>query len=581
MKKFLVIICCLLNSIVLFADDYKAIELKVLYVGIDPSLGIPDYDIISSGNIGKEFYEEDVSLRMDDFKRMLSDYFASVECIDARNYKSSMSDKYDVTVFDAKVSLPYDFSRPAVLIAQNAPLIGESVGLKTDWYCLCLREFALNVKKEHPIFQGPVQVMLTMEKVRNSETIYNYVNGNGIPLEIPMWRVEQNRYEQYRIGMVSHGDGFEDSPDAEFISGGRSLKSIDAVAIGRHGNYLMWGFAASPRYMTDEAKRVFVNAICYINKFSGKTPIARKFEKGVTTKKQIHDNLYVLSKKAYRTYVKRMMNMGKTCLTRDNFIKEYLHPDLYAKFNGSIKSCRKFLKENMDFFYGKNYSFVVDDDVKKLAVNNESVSLLATCISNWKRGYDVELSKRILERYTLENFQTVDGWEKWFAENKSKLFFSEACGYKFIVNDYEKSQFFRVNERENTSAALSQNEPVKFQIKLVNRVSRKGEIQIVGEIMEGFHIYAINQGNIPFIATKIEFILPEGINLVGELKDSSSLPMKGEDNIAVYEDRVVFKQNYEGHAFSLNSKGICRITYQCCNNDICMPPVTKDYEFYF
>lgn len=36
--------------------------------------------------------------------------------------------------------------------------------------------------------------------------------------------------------------GFEDSPEAEVISSGVCAKSLDAVAIGRHGNFFHWGF---------------------------------------------------------------------------------------------------------------------------------------------------------------------------------------------------------------------------------------------------------------------------------------------------------------------------------------------------
>lgn len=75
--------------------------------------------------------------------------------------------------------------------------------------------------------------------------------------------------------MVSRPGGFEDSPEAEIISGGVSAKTWDAVAIGRHGNFLHWGFAALSDDMTDEARDVFANAVVYIAGFAGQTPVAR------------------------------------------------------------------------------------------------------------------------------------------------------------------------------------------------------------------------------------------------------------------------------------------------------------------
>ncbi len=94
-----------------------------------------------------------------------------------------------------------------------------------------------------------------------------------------MWRVQTEGYQdgsRQLIGLVSDFNGFLDSPDTEVLSSGVNTKGPSSVAIGRHGNFLQWGFAASPTWMTDEAKLVFVNAIHYIAKFDGQAPVARK-----------------------------------------------------------------------------------------------------------------------------------------------------------------------------------------------------------------------------------------------------------------------------------------------------------------
>src|SRR2546423_3239986 len=48
---------------------------------------------------------------------------------------------------------------------------------------------------------------------------------------------------------------------------GLSMKGPHSVAIGRHGNYLQWGFSASPKDMTDAGRACFVNCVTYIKKF--------------------------------------------------------------------------------------------------------------------------------------------------------------------------------------------------------------------------------------------------------------------------------------------------------------------------
>lgn len=91
--------------------------------------------------------------------------------------------------------------------------------------------------------------------------------------------------------MISKSAGFLDSPDVEFISGGVSAKGLEEVAIGRHGNFLHWGFSASPEEMTEEAKSVFANAIVYISQFAGQTPIARKFNPFIVTGEHLKQSI--------------------------------------------------------------------------------------------------------------------------------------------------------------------------------------------------------------------------------------------------------------------------------------------------
>src|SRR5690606_14827838 len=135
-------------------------------------------------------------------------------------------------------------------IGELGETLGRSIGLKTDWYCLCLDAHALNFNEEHPIFKGPFPVKMTIVERETPEDAfhYKYYAEGEIPKTIPMWRVQTKEYktdEGFRVGMVSRPWGFEDSPDAEYISSGVCAKTLDAVAIGRHGNFLHWGFAAS------------------------------------------------------------------------------------------------------------------------------------------------------------------------------------------------------------------------------------------------------------------------------------------------------------------------------------------------
>ena len=59
------------------------------------------------------------------------------------------------------------------------------------------------------------------------------------------------------------------------------------VALGRHGNYFLWGFAAPPSEMTPEGRNCFLNAVHYIKQFDGQKPVVRKTEQGTITRRQV------------------------------------------------------------------------------------------------------------------------------------------------------------------------------------------------------------------------------------------------------------------------------------------------------
>ena len=47
-------------------------------------------------------------------------------------------------------------------------------------------------------------------------------------------------------------------------------KENGSIAVGRHGNFLQWGFSASPSDMTAAGRNLFLNCIHYMAKLEGK-----------------------------------------------------------------------------------------------------------------------------------------------------------------------------------------------------------------------------------------------------------------------------------------------------------------------
>lgn len=473
--------------------------LKILFVGYDPAKPLPEFSRAYPGMMSKEGFIAEYSVRMPAFKKLLSDYFADVKTKDCRDWRPADSDPYDVTIFDFKTTpieearqekdangqtkyiaakfFPDNFSKPVVFIASTADEMGRGIGLKLDWLCLCLDADAHHINTQHAIFKGPLEkVTPTMQTKKTPDGIYHYTTGAAVPKEIPMWRVQTLGYtdgKDVRIGMVSRGNRFAESPDAEIISSGVCQKDVGAVALGRHGNFFLWGFSASPAQMTDEAKKVFVNVVAYIKQFDGKRPIARKYNDRMATTDDVRETISHASKETYDEYVQEITEFndqnakekkridekkasGVQLTSSEEISLQYLgRPQkipsweeflkqtmgkLAPKFGTDAVAFQKYLTDNFAYLYcdpNKFFDYSIDEDVKEIGIGNHDVKLLQKCIDMLKRNEKPELALRVLKRYTAENFTTAAEWGSWFVKNKNKLFFTETDGYRFMINTYK------------------------------------------------------------------------------------------------------------------------------------------------
>lgn len=498
MKRFLTLL--LTCFIVLTAGAVKKSELRVLYVG-----GSPEMELM--GNPKKpaqSVIDKSVKERMASFAKFLNTYFTTVKVINAKDYTASMSNDYDVTIFDGTPKpikpqiierdasgrvmryekpgyLPMDFNRAALCIADASETIGRSVGTKMDWYCLCLQDKAHSWMKDHAIFRGPFTVNLktTMEPTPEDAKMHASWENKTLPEKLEMWDVMGDTYKKhpdYRIGMVARPFGFSDSPDVEYISSGICAKTIDAVAIGRHANFFHWGFAASPRYLTPQARAVLANAIVYIAQFNGQHPIARKLDENILTRDAIRrEDLYIHTRKGYddretdnakfyahldsvAASARAKIAKGKKLTAEEEmfkdfddsrkeppmdieaYFKRYSSPELVHILGTDDEAWADYYRRNMPWFHPdaeKSYHEDIDEDVRSLGIANNDVRLLDRCITMLEQGDSVAKATRILHRYTLCRFQTPKEWRQWFNTYRDKLFFTETGGWLWLVNDMD------------------------------------------------------------------------------------------------------------------------------------------------
>jgi rRNA maturation endonuclease Nob1 len=483
-----------------YSQSVQKQNIRVLYVGYDPTMPIPDSlqnKIGVTGGAAPERFVKEYKSRMPAFQIFLETYFSVVKTVDARKYTMEMSKDYDVTIFDQAINpwkervyekrggrsifepakyLTEDFDRAAIFIGHIAPTMGESVGSKLDWHCLCLDADAHNIETKHPIFNQPFKVKLTYTNKPTPKNYHLFPSGQNLTEQMPMWRVQKEGYKDekgYRVGLVSRRAGFTDSPEAEFIAGGVNTKDAEAVAIGRHGNFFLWGFSGSPDYMTDEARLVFANAVVYMKTFNGQKIIARKYQQTIPVRDEmVNDMLYRITKEAYQHYLKYEEEANKSMadaiakvkkkkedgitlsesesafLNAKASIKEsttwakyfrmmtsQFFKDEYVENPGALK---EFLVKNREYMYcdpAAQYSLKIDEDAQVVSISNRDIKLLYKAVELMQKGEQVEMANRILSRYTREKFSTANEWKQWLDANRKKLFFTDAGGYVWLVNN--------------------------------------------------------------------------------------------------------------------------------------------------
>ena len=632
MKRQLSFLCMAFLVSLAAMSQVKKTNLKVLYVG-----GHSDMETMGGASYDTVAHDKSVVERAAAWEQYLNQYFTTVKAVKASDYNYRMSYDYDVTIIDgnpqpveprrniivngryAKIIygryFPDDFDRPVITIAETSETVGRRIGVKNDWYCLCLDAHAYDMKKDHPIFKGPYKVKLTMTDRPTPEGAKEYAPliGETLPEKISMWRV-QNR--GFKVGMVVRPWGYEDSPEAEWISGGESAKSRDAMAIGRHANWLHWGFAASPADMTDEAKPVFANAVVYISKFAGQHIIARKLNQNIATRTRVTEMKHRVSREVYDSYaemterynaqmkhladsIKKKEAAGEQLTDLDKqylMMAQYAQPNptyeqfvqqqagsLFAKFGTDVAAYAKYYTENMPYFYGSvdGYDLQLDEDAKSLGIANNDKRILDRAITMWEKGEDVEKARRLLCRYTLLRYDNAKDYRSWFKKYEKQLFFTESGGWLWLVNTQDPSvpgndySVLKYNEADaekmaKVNEATSIDNPVQLAA-VVESSGKEKTLVVKMKIHPGYHIYAIVSDKDPYIANTYDISVGADAKLVGELQKPAGRLLNSTGTV-VYEGEVVFRQKFTGEG-----EGSIKFTinYQACDNHSCLQPMSK------
>lgn len=245
----------------------------------------------------------------------------------------------------------------------------------------------------HVVFNQPYKVRPETELIKPPSNYHRRhlpVEPN-LPDQMEIWHV-QHKSKGYG-GVVSRAYGFTDSPDAEvLVLGLNTGKEYGAVGIGRHGNFLQWGYSAPPSQMTDSGQKLFINCICYIAKFEGKLPLVRR--RGYPREHALREGILLnrMDDKELQYYVK-----------------------------------------NFELIY-RDSNFLIDKKLQELGItSNRKIATLETLIELLDDQEKSKTAEIALKRYTGMTFETPKQWRQWLEQNRDRIFFSDFGGYKFFV----------------------------------------------------------------------------------------------------------------------------------------------------
>ncbi len=447
---------------------------------------------------------------------------------------------------------------------------------------------------------------------------------------MPMWRVQTEGYRDGN-GMITGTVSYDltDAPDGEFISGGLNSKGPNSMAIGRQGSYLHWGFAASPTYMTDEAKLVFVNSIHYIRKFSGQRAFSRL--ESVTLRSSIDRVLYQLSDegnaamadfteksaikdrqakkklKEKREKGKKLNPIEAARLTwdepswqRKNALAR-LPESLRNELGDDLESYVTYLKENRRYMYGSPDGWFeplkLDEDAKELGIANHDIKILDHSISLLETDPENKMAKRILKRYTGQGFESSDQWKQWLNRRRDYLFFSEHAGFKYVLDENRVIADGHQNwlsATEQTDQDLIESvevdepesgQPVAFNCVLLpldSKDAKRFRVIVKFKILAGWHIYAHVPEGQPYIQTALKLTAPEGVDTDGEWQRPVGKPSMTNGSVVVWEDEAVCTLDLTLKDESLLKETIqVEIGYQACNQKTCQRPKSEKVELKF
>lgn len=236
--------------------------------------------------------------------------------------------------------------------------------------------------------------------------------------------------KQWTDGWCTYTDNFEKNPDIELFSGGANDKAVTAAAIWRQGNLLHFGFEQSPGEMNETGRRLLLNSIAYISRFTEDRPIA------------VTPSVFSGPAALPRTYLDRRL-LGKADI---NEIEWMVSPALGQKIIAMPQADRrKWYEDHRSFLHPGNTPekrLEIDQDALAIGASLDKPEFFTKCIAALDADKK-DTAQKLLRRYSptgTDKLTTAADWNNWLIENKRFLFFSDQADYRWYIDPLAKKR---------------------------------------------------------------------------------------------------------------------------------------------
>jgi hypothetical protein len=270
------------------------------------------------------------------------------------------------------------------------------------------------------VYHKPFKVNLQfIQKDTPDSYLRTLPKGVSLDKTMKVCPIQDTNNQMGKAGAVAPGITAEYPGEAETITLGFAPgKSYDSVGIGRHGNFMLWGWSAPPSKMTAAGQKLFLNCLCYIHQYDQK-PFVRIPQRAMprTSATMLFDRME-----------QRPANAG-------TYLSNYFPSDMAKKYERDLAGMRKHYETNLELVYVIERKFCIDEDLASLGIkSNRKTAMLKTLIDLLADQSKAQLAQKCLTRYTRQSFTSPEAWKQWYEDNAQNLMFSDVGGYRYYIN---------------------------------------------------------------------------------------------------------------------------------------------------